>query len=340
VVAIIAAVSTLRGGERRRLIVGLGTLLLVVAPWWIRNIVREANPIFPQSLPLLGGGVNVGNLGHFDTEYVPNRAAWPLYSLFEPIDDRSGFGPLFVLALVPGLAALSTRGRRRPAVLLAAAFVLSLPFWWKYTLHEPRFLLAYVGLAAALVPWAIAAAGRWARVVGALVAAAAVLALVLVFDQAIIPSARLPVERARFYDRVYGVDPAVASLPERVPLLQVTGYGLGRVEYAALYPLLGPSQRRRVLQLDSGLIRGSTRLVVARMRRAGIRYAYVTALARNRAAVERLFAPSSFTLIHRSGLAQRGRLGARRHVFGPVAPASPSAIVTRYLFAVHVRQPA
>ena len=38
---------------------GLGVLLvagLAVAPWWLRNLLREGNPLFPLDLPIIGRG--------------------------------------------------------------------------------------------------------------------------------------------------------------------------------------------------------------------------------------------------------------------------------------------
>ena len=133
---------------------------MVVAPWWIRNIAREHNPVFPQSLPLVGHGINVGAHGGVDADFVPRKVAWPVYPLIEAIDDRSGLGPLFAGALLPGLAIALWKGRRRPVLLLLGAFVGTLPFWWRYTLHEPRFFLPHFGLALVCVPWALLAVSR------------------------------------------------------------------------------------------------------------------------------------------------------------------------------------
>jgi hypothetical protein len=324
-----------RGAERRLRAIGLLALgfLVVVSPWWIRDIVRQGNPIYPQAIPLLGRGVNVGALGAFDFEYVPRPAAWPLYPMLEPIDERSGYGALFAVAVLPGLAACWSRGRRWPLVLLLAGFVGTLPVWWKYTLHEPRFLLPYVGLGATLVPWSIVAVPRRSRRLAAFaLAGAAVFSVVLSFDQAIVPLARQPVDRAAFYDRLWAVDPSTESLPERQAILQVTGYGNGRVDYASTYPLMGPTQRRRLVPLDSSVIHGSRALVLRRMRASTVRYAYVTAVADTRSEVRRLFAPPAFRLVHSSTVVEAERIGARRHLFRPAARGIGSREIYRYLF--------
>jgi hypothetical protein len=107
--------------------------VVAVAPWWARNIAREGNPVFPQGLPLVGHGFNIGGFGRIDTEFVPRPAAWPLYPLVEPIDDRSGFGVLFALGLIPGLVLAVRRARRQPLLLYFLGILITLPVWWGYT---------------------------------------------------------------------------------------------------------------------------------------------------------------------------------------------------------------
>jgi hypothetical protein len=208
-----------------------------------------------------------------------------------------------------------------------------LPVWWKYTLHEPRFLLPYVGLGAAMVPWSLVAVPRRSRRLAAFaLACAAVFSVVLSFDQAIVPLARQPVDRAGFYDRLWAVDPTVESLPEREAMLQVTGYGNGRVDYASTYPLLGPTQHRPLVPLDSSVIHGSRAVVLRRMRATGVRYAYVTAVADTRSDVRHLFAAPAFRLVHSSTVVEAERIGARRHLFRPAARLVGSRAIYRYLF--------
>jgi hypothetical protein len=317
---------------RAVLLLGL-SFLAIVSPWWIRDIVRQGNPIYPQAVPLLGHGVNVGALGAFDFEYVPRPAAWPLYPLVEPIDDRSGYGALLAVAVLPGIVACWRRGRRGPLLLLLASFALTLPLWWTYTMHEPRFLLPYAGLAAALVPWSMVAVPMRGRPLAAvLLASAALFSVAVTFDQAVLPLARLPVDRAGFYDRLWAVDPTTVSLPERDGILQVTGYGNERVDYASTYPLLGSSQHRMLVPLDASGIRGSRAVVLRRMRAAGVRYAYVTAVPEHRAEVQRLFAAPAFRLVHASTVIQAELIGARRHLFRPAAPGQVAGTIARYLF--------
>lgn len=307
--------------------------LVVVSPWWVRNIAREGNPLFPQSLPLYGHGVDLGAGTDLDFDFVERRVAWPVYPFVEPIDDRSGFGALLAIALVPGLLMAIGRARRQPLVLYGVSLVVTLAFWWVYSHHEPRFLLAYAGLALALLPWALLAVPRRRRALAAgLVVVAAAFSVAVTTDQQIVPLARQPVERAAFYDRVYGVDPVALSLPEEEGVLGQTGYGLGPIDYTSYYPLLGESQERLVVQLDADAIRGSTATVVNEMRRHGIRYAYVQAVPRFREEVERLYAPPVFRLVRSSAIVRGERMGVRRTLFRAAGPGETSEGVRRYLF--------
>jgi len=323
--------------ERYRLGAMLGVLalafLLAVTPWWARNIAREGNPLYPQSLPVYGHGVDLGAGEDVDFDFAERRAAWPLYPLLEPIDDRSGFGALFALALVPGLIAALRSARRRPVLLYGTTFVWTLAFWWVYSHHEPRFLLAYAGLGLALVPWALLAVPHRRRQLAAgLVIAAAAFSVAVVVDQQIVPFGRQPVERAAFYDRVYGVDPAAQALPDSEGILIHTGYGLASIDYASYYPLLGRSHERPVALLDAEDAHGSTAAVIARMRRNDLRYAYVQALPRFRDDVDRLFRSPEFELVHRSAIVRGERLGVRRTGYRPASGAEAEGAVSRYLF--------
>src|SRR5437764_9728809 len=54
------------------------TLLMVAAPWWIRNVARYGNPFFPAALHLLGRGVFVHDFGPIDFAVVPGLEACPI----------------------------------------------------------------------------------------------------------------------------------------------------------------------------------------------------------------------------------------------------------------------
>jgi hypothetical protein len=304
--------------------------LVAVGPWWTRNIIRYGNPVFPAALPLIGRGVAISQLGRIDTEFVPGPLAWPLYPFLEPLDDRTGFGPLFILGLVPGFFGAALRGPRRPLILYLLVWLIMLPAWWIFTLHEPRFLLALFGLGMAFLPYALLALPRSRRRYAVvLVAVTALFSVAVTVDQALLPAARQPANRADFYNRVWGVDPTVTSLPEEEGLLYNTGYAPTIPEYAAYYPLLGPGGNRLVLPIDTD---GTTDVIVDRMRRAGVQYAYVAAAPQSRAAVQRIYPAALFDLVHVSVVEAGEKSGARRYLYRPVPKADQDRGTWRYLF--------
>jgi hypothetical protein len=332
---VLAAVAWKAAGRHRR--VALGQLmmlavgfLLVAGPWWARNVARYGNPVYPAGIPLLGGGVFVSDFGKIDREFVPHPAAWPLYPLIEPQDDRSGYGALFALGLIPGLALAARRGKRQPLVLYGLTLACMLPAWWLLTMHEPRFFLAHAGLGFAFLPWALAALPRRHRWHGgALVAAAAGFSALVTVDQALLPFGRQPTNRLEFYDRVWGVDPAAVGLPEREGLLHNTGYAPEIPEYAAYYPLLGPTQSRRVIPVD---VEGTTDFLLATMRTGHLRYAYVAAAPEFQATVERLYDPALFELVHLSAIERGEKSGARRYLYRSLVETGQRRGIRRYLF--------
>jgi hypothetical protein len=335
---VLVVIARSDGRTRRRL--GLATaaifglaFLAVVVPWWARNIAREGNPIFPQSLPVYGHGFEVGGGPTVDFDYVERKAAWPFYPVLEPIDDRSGFGALLAIAIVPGLLLALKRARRQPLVLFGLSLAVTLVLWWTHSLHEPRFLLPYAGLALALLPWTLMAVPKRGRVLATgLVIGAAAFSIAVTAEQQIVPLARQPVERTAFYDRVYGVDPAAQALPEDEGVLVVTGYGHPPIDYTSYYPMLGPSQERLVPLLDFDSGQGSTDTLISRMEVNGVRYAYVQARPAFRDEVERLFPPSKFRLVHESTIVPGERLGVRRTAYRPATGDEADEGFRRYLF--------
>jgi hypothetical protein len=304
--------------QRARIVtVRLALILLlffaVAAPWWLRNVMRYGNPVYPAGIPLIGRGVflNSTDFPRIDGEFVPTPAVWPLYPLIELYSDRPGIGPLFALGVSIGALSAARRGIRQPLFLYGFVAAFALPAWWMFTNHDPRFLLALFGLGFAFLPWALLAVPRPQRSVGGmLVAAAAVFSVLVTFDQILLPLARQPNTRAEFYNRVWGVDPMVASLPETEGLLLHTGYA--HYTYPAYYPLLGPSRSRVVVPVD---IETPTNSIVASMRRAGLQYAYVTTLPESRTTVEAIYGGSQFELVHMSIVEESWRSGTRRYLY-------------------------
>jgi hypothetical protein len=324
-----------RRAAARLLLVALA-FVVVAAPWWGRDLARYGNPVYPANLPFIGRGITLPASERIDTEFVPRPIAWPLYPLLEPQDDRSGFGALFIVGVIPGLVLAVLRARRQPLAVLATVALITLPAWWSYTLHEPRFLLALVGLSFAFVPWSLLALPRRQRPLGiGILVLAALFSAVVTFDQALVPFAREPTARAAFYDRVWGVDPFVSSLPSQEGILWYAGFGPPN-EYAAYYPLLGRSLDRRVFPVDSSDTK-STGRIADLMRKDGVRYAYVSVIPQWQPRVRRIFAPRRFQLVHESAIEVGPNISARRFLYRPLEPKSGRNGIRRYLFRLRER---
>jgi hypothetical protein len=224
----------------------------------------------------------------------------------------SGFGAVFAVLAVVGLAVAVLRRRRvGPLLLYGVTVVVAFPAWWRLTQHEPRLLLGLFGLGFAFVGWALAAVPRGDRRLAVMVtAAAAVFSALVTLDQGLRPLARAPVGRAEFYDRVWNIDSVAAGLPAGEPLLSHTGFA--RLSYASDYPLLGPSLGRFLYVIDGDL---PTDSIVGVMRRAGIRYAYLPAGADAREAVSRMYPANRFDLVHQSSGTGEKLGDVRRYLF-------------------------
>jgi hypothetical protein len=311
------SVASWRGRRWRGLVPGLVAGLVAVAPWWARNLALYGNPIFPAALPLIGRGYVVGDFIKKDAWFVPTPLAWPIYPWVEPHSDMSGFGAVFAVAALVGLAVAIWRPRRRgPLLLYGVTVLVALPAWWLLTQHEPRLLLGVFGLAFAFVGWAIAAVPpSRRRVATAMVGAAAIFSALVTLDQALRPLAREPADRAEFYDRVWNVDSVAAGLPEREGLLSHTGFA--RLSYASDYPLLGRRLGRLLYVVDGEMPADS---IVAIMRRAGVRYAYLPAGPEAAELVPRMYPGDRFELVHRSSGTGEKVGDVRRYLFRLRAP--------------------
>ena len=305
-----------RASQRTR-VVGLRLAVLtmffvaVVAPWWLRNL-RYGNPVYPAGIPLIGRGTLLSiDFPRIDREFVPSPVVWPLYPLLEKHSDRSGFGGLFAVGVIFGAAIAVYRSRRQPLLVYAIALAFTLPSWWILTDHDPRFLLALPGLGFAFLPYSLLVIPRQHRRIGAgLFAATAIFSTLVTLDRALLPLLQEPIARSEFYDRVWGIDPLVASLPENDGILLHTGYA--NYTYPGFYPLLGPSHSRVVIPVDTA---ATTESIVADMRRASLRYAYVTAAPKSRAIVEGIYDRSQFALVHMSTVNEGWRSGTRRYLY-------------------------
>ena len=291
-----------------------------VAPWAARNAVRFGNPIFPAALPFLGRGVVVGDFVKKDTLFVPFVAAWPLYPLVESHSDQSGLGALFLVGAAPGLLLAVFRRRNRPLLLYAAVSVTSIAAWWTLTQHEPRHLLAVLGLAFAFLPWTLLQVPRKMRPGAVLVLiAAGAFSAVVTLDLGLAPRVAEPTDRTQFYDEVWGVDPFISGRNEPGALLYNTGYA--NLSYAGDYPLLGPALSRILLTVDTDV---STETIVDFMKRQGVHYAYVPASPMFQQVVEAKYAQEFFEIAHVSTVTSGTRVGTKRYLFH-LRDASPTA---------------
>jgi hypothetical protein len=302
------------GVVTQRLAIVALMFLIVVSPWWVRNLIRYSNPVYPAALPLIGHGVVVSDFGkvaQLDADFVPSPLAWPLYPLLEQHGEGSGFGALFLLGLIPGFLVAARQARRRPLILFLLVVGVMLLVWWLALPHHPRFLLSISGPALAFVPWSLLAVPRRCRAgAGAVIVAAAVFSAVVTINQALLPAARQPGARTAFYAQAWGVDPAVLTLPEDVGLLYNTGYG--PYTYPAYYPLLGSMHRRTVIELDRD---ATPAVIAATMKRAGVAYAYVVSSAQAMATVEQSYDPRLFTLVYASVVDAGELAGTRRYLY-------------------------
>ena len=307
-VAILAAA----GPKRRAAVIALGAgFLTAAAPWWARNLALFGNPIYPASIPFIGGGVGAEAFAATDHRFVPRLWMWPLYPLIEPHSEASGLGAVYAVAALPGLLLLARRDRRWQLALFLSTLVLSLPVWWFLTPRHPRFLLGPLGLGFAFVGLTLQSVPRRLRnFAGSIVAVAAVFSALVTIDRALLPLSRTPAGRAAFYDQVWGVDSIAAALPGSEGLLYNTGHAM--LSYAGVYPLLGIALDRTVIALDSVL---PTDSVIAAMQRNGLRYAYVPAAPARYRAVEAMFRDDRFERVHVSQI-ERGLLrGVRRYLY-------------------------
>jgi hypothetical protein len=326
-VALYLLVVAARAGRLREVAAAAVSFSVVVAPWWARNLTLYGNPIYPAALPFIGRGFAQSAFPTPDMAAVPTAALWPLYPLLEPHASWSGFGALFAVGVLPGIAAAAWWRRRGSVALYALLAGTSLPIWWILTRHEPRFIIYLFGLGFAFLGWALLAVPRKHRRAAAWVlGGAAVFSAAVTADQALKPDGQQPTGRAEFYDRVWGVDSVAASLPEDQALLSHTGYAI--LSYAADYPLLGPGVGRKLISIDGEL---STDSIIGIMRPRGIRYVYVPAAPAAQDRIAAMYPHDRFDLIHSSIVSEGERRGTRRYLFRlrepvdhpPAAPARP-----------------
>jgi hypothetical protein len=308
-----------RTGRYRGIAAASAAFALAIAPWWGRNLLLFGNPIFPAALPLIGRGYVLSDWPGKDAAFVPVAAAWPLYPLIEPHGDNSGFGALVVVGVLPGILAAALWARRGPAALYGLVTAISVPAWWILTRHEPRMLLPVVGLGFGLVGWTLFAVPRGQRRLATwLIGAAAIFSAAVTADQGLRPLSREPSARSEFYERVWGVDSAVAGLPEDQRLLSHTGFA--QLSWAADYALLGPHQGRTLITIDGAL---PTDSIVGIMRSHRIRLVYVPADPESQAQIAAMYPRDRFELLRASMVTEGDRRGIRRYLLRLREPGKP-----------------
>jgi hypothetical protein len=275
---------------------GVGLFVLTVAPWWIRNLIDFGNPLYPAAVPFFHG-VSQPRLGALDFSHVPSRLLWPFYPLLEPHANSSGFGAPFAIAFVPGLVIAALRGVRRPLLILAAVAAFSLPAWWLFTRHEPRFLLGLAALVFATLPFALAALARrdWQRAAAGLLCAAALLSAGVTLTTELATDSAHPVDRVTFYEDVWRIDPAVQQLPDSEGVLLDDSCRAGFGD--RLYPHLAASGERRVARIACGATPDG---VVAALKRYHLHTVYAVVAVTRSATLDARYPADRFSLVSRS----------------------------------------
>jgi hypothetical protein len=303
----------------RGLPIAAALALVAVAPWWLRNLIMFANPLYPTSLPFWGHGIAQTSLGMKDLNHVPSAWLWPLYPLFEPTRHDSGIGAVFAAAIVPGGLIALARAKRRPLLIIAAVALVSLPAWWLATRHEPRFLLGLFGLLIALVPFALAGIRpRWRPWAVGLVAIAAVCSAAVTVSTDLAIQAHHPVDRIRFYDALWREAPALLELPEVDAVL--LDDLCSPVATRRIYPALGSGQNRSVARVRCGL---TSAQIVAALGRYGMRYVYATSPLARAATLDARYPSGTFELVARSPTEPRragGELDRRLYRLAGTSP--------------------
>jgi hypothetical protein len=256
--------------SRRQAVVALlaaaGIGLLVVAPWWIRNMARYGNPLYPAVLPVLGRGVSQASMPPKDLGHVPATWLWPFYPWFEPQLNNSGMGAVFAVALVPGVLLACFTAIRRPLLILGVVAALSLPLWWIETRHEPRFLLGVFGLVFAFLPFVLVAVRQHLQnTVAVLLGIAVVASAGLTTVTGLAASAGSKIDRSEYYRTKAHIDPAVMALPSNIGLL-IDDSCPGNHGSSRIYPLLGEDLQRSVARVDCHATTAEALAIMAKWR--------------------------------------------------------------------------
>ena len=298
------------------LLVALGIGLLVVAPWWIRNMARYGNPLYPAVLPVLGRGVSQAAMQPKDLGHVPAAWLWPFYPWFEPQLNNSGMGAVFAVALVPGVLLACFTAIRRPLLILGVVTVLSLPLWWLETRHEPRFLLGVFGLVFAFLPFVLVAVRQHVQTAVAVLLGIAVVASAgLTTVTGLAASAGAKIDRSDYYRSKAHIDPAAMALPSNIGLL-IDDSCPGNHGSSRIYPLLGEDLDRSVARIACD---ATTAEALATMARWHLKEVYVSQGLDAGPIIDARYPADQFTLEYsRTAPATKNGKGAIFRLYKPI----------------------
>jgi hypothetical protein len=297
----------------------VGVFLAVAAPWWLRNLELEGNPVYPAGIPFIAQGEIDSDTPTKDRASVPNPLLWPLYPLFEDHTPAAGFGVPFAILILPGLLAAAVRARRRPMLAIGVLAVISIPAWWFLTRHEPRMLLGLVGLGFACLPFAVVIAGRaWRSAMYALIIVAVLLSGVITVTTQLAEDAARPRDRVAFYDTQWLVLPDALRLPEGEPIVlddQCSVRFQNRV-----YPFFGADRLRPVARLRCGADLDRVDQVLERL---GGRYVYASIRRGSEAVLDARYPVDRFELVARDQVRDKpGDLPVERRLYRRIATGS------------------
>ena len=298
------------------LLVALGIGLLAVAPWWIRNMARYGNPLYPAVLPVLGRGVSQAAMQPKDLGHVPAAWLWPFYPWFEPQLNNSGMGAVFAVALVPGVLLACFTAIRRPLLILGVVTVLSLPLWWLETRHEPRFLPGVFGLVFAFLPFVLVAVRQHVQTAVAVLLGIAVVASAgLTTVTGLAASAGAKIDRSDYYRSKAHIDPAAMALPSNIGLL-IDDSCPGNHGSSRIYPLLGEDLDRSVARIACD---ATTAEALATMARWHLKEVYVSQGLDAGPIIDARYPADQFTLEYsRTAPATKNGKGAIFRLYKPI----------------------
>ena len=241
-----------------------GAFLLAAGYWLLRNLVVFGNPLFPVTLPLLGGVLGWApapemaalDRSAFQLEWVRSSSEWLVYPWLEwhhismNYSHGAGLGMFFAafvpMATVWSLARLSMRGRDEPPTLgvLTAGGLFLLLAWFALDDRQPRYAMGALVFLLPIVGWAIARTAGGARRIVETIAAASIVFMLLVVGSKELVVFGDRILYARQFERSawYEYPPAVDRLPAGSTILVLA-------PRAWHFPLAGAALGNRIVSM-------------------------------------------------------------------------------------------